>query len=276
MSRNMMLLEERLSDNLRKLDSLYPENRLDALLEEREFSEKSFKEQLNRLLEEEVNFRQERAIKMRLKLAKFPALKTIDSFDFTFQPQLDKEAVLSLLGLSFVREQENVIFIGPSGVGKTHLAIALGVASCQNGFTCYFTTFQQLMEKLRRAAEANRLRRKLLTYCKPHVLIIDELGYLPMNHYDANLLFQLVSTRYEKGSIILTSNKSYLEWGDFFPDEAIAAAILDRLLHHSRTIKINGQSYRLAMKRKMGLFDPSRTSKQSGLSREPSMGNSSI
>jgi len=255
MSQNLALLEERLSYNLRKLELLYLESRLDALLEEKGFSGKSLKEQLNRLLEEEINFRQERAIKMRLKLAKFPAPKSIDSFDFSFQPDLDKEAVLSLFSLSFITERENVILIGPSGVGKTHLAIALGISACQNGYTCYFTSFQMLLENLRRAAEGNRLRRKLLTYCKPHVLIIDELGYLPMDHYDANLLFQLVSARYEKGSIILTSNKTYLDWGDFFADEGIAAAILDRLLHYSKTIRITGQSYRLAMKRKMGLFD---------------------
>lgn len=255
MSQNRVLLEERLSHNLRKLELLYLESRLDALLEDKDFTGKDFKEQINHLLEEELSFRQERAVKMRLKLAKFPAIKTIDTFDFSFQADLDKEAVLSLFGLSFVSEKENVILIGPSGVGKTHLAIALGVCACQNGYTSYFTSFQTLMENLRRAAEGNRLRRKLMTYCKPHVLVIDELGYLPMDHHDANLLFQLVSARYEKGSIILTSNKTYLDWGDLFPNEGIAAAILDRLLHYSKTIKINGQSYRLAMKRKMGLFD---------------------
>ncbi len=259
MKANMVLVEESLSDNLRKLELLYIESRLEALLEQEEFAGLSFKEQLNRLLAEEVRFRQERAIKMRLKLARFPVQKTIDTFDFSFQPGLDKEAVLRLFNLSFVTEKENIIFIGPSGVGKTHLAIALGIAVCQNGFTCYFTSHQLLMENLRKAAEANRLRRKLLTYSKPHVLIIDELGYLPMDHGDANLFFQLVATRYEKGSIILTSNKTYLEWGELFPDEGIAAAILDRLLHHSGTIKINGQSYRLAMKRKMGLFDKGKT-----------------
>lgn len=255
MNQNRVLLEERLCNNLRKLELLHLEARLDTFLEDQEFAQKNFKEQLSCLLEEEINFRQERAIKMRLKLAKFPAIKTIDSFDFNFQPELDKESVLSLFGLSFVSEKENLILIGSSGVGKTHLAIALGVSACQNGYTSYFTSFQMLMENLRRAAESNRLGRKLLTYCKPHLLIVDELGYLPMNHHDANLLFQLVSARYERGSIILTSNKTYLDWGDFFPDEGIAAAILDRLLHYSKTIKIPGPSYRLAMKRKMGLFD---------------------
>jgi DNA replication protein DnaC len=248
------LVEQRLSIHLQKLELLQIERRLDSILEEEHFSQKNFKEQLALLLEEEINFRQERAIKMRLKLAKFPLVKTIDDFDFSFQPELDKEAVLNLFGLSFIEDKSNVIFIGPSGTGKTHLAISLGIAACQGGYTAYFTTFQNLMETLRKADQQNRLRRKLQTFNKPHVLIIDELGYLPLDRHDANLFFQLVSNRYESGSIILTSNKTYLDWGNLFPDEGIAAAILDRLLHYSKTIKIQGQSYRLAMKRKMGLF----------------------
>ena len=232
------LLDETLRVNLRKLELLQLERRLDAVLEEKDFAEKSFKEQLNQLLEEEVGFRQERAIKMRLKLARFPVVKTIDAFDFTFQPELDKESVLSLFSLAFVQDKSNIVFIGPSGVGKTHLAIAL-------------------LENLRKAEEQNRLRRKLQSYSKPHVLVIDELGYLPLNRSDANLFFQLVSTRYEAGSMILTSNKSYIDWGQLFPDEGIAAAVLDRLLHYSKTIKVEGASYRLAMKKKMGLFQTS-------------------
>lgn len=253
---NPQQLDETLRVNLRKLELLHLETRLDDLLESESFSKKNFKEQLNVLVEEEVSFRQERAVRMRLKLAKFPVLKTIDDFQFEFQSELDKEAVLSLFSLAFVREKNNILFIGPSGVGKTHLAISLGIAACQGGYTAYFTTFQTLLENLRKAREQHRLRRKLQSYNKPHVLIIDELGYLPMDREDANVFFQLVSTRYETGSIVLTSNKSYIDWGTVFPDEGIAAAVLDRLLHYSRTIKINGESYRLAMKKKMGLFQP--------------------
>jgi DNA replication protein DnaC len=249
------LIEESLSENLRKLDLLHLESCLDQHVEDKGFIKKTFKEQLNTLLEIELNFRQERAVKMRLKLAKFPVLKSIDGFDFNFQPDLNKEMILNLFGLSFIQEKENVIFIGPSGVGKTHLAISLGVAVCQGGYTCYFTTFQNLLESLRKAQEQNRLKRQLLSYSKPHVLVIDEMGYIPLNRNDANLFFQLVSARYENGPMILTSNKTYLEWGELFPDEGIAAAVLDRLLHYSKTIKIQGQSYRLAMKRKMGLFE---------------------
>ena len=170
------LLDETLRVNLRKLELLQLERRLDAVLEEKDFAEKSFKEQLNQLLEEEVGFRQERAIKMRLKLARFPVVKTIDAFDFAFQPELDKESVLSLFSLTFVQDKSNIVFIGPSGVVKTHLAIALGVAACQGGYTAYFTTFQTLLENLRKAEEQNRLRRKLQSYSKPHELVVDELA----------------------------------------------------------------------------------------------------
>jgi len=170
------LLDETLHINLRKLELMQLERRLDAVLEEKDFAEKSFKEQLNQLLEEEVGFRQERAIKMRLKLARFPVVKTIDALDFTFQPELDKESVLSLFSLTFVQDKSNIVFIGPSGVVKTHLAIALGVAACQGGYTAYFTTFQTLLENLRKAEEQNRLRRKLQSYSKPHELVVDELA----------------------------------------------------------------------------------------------------
>jgi len=249
-----LFVDETLNMHLRKLELLQIERRLDAIIEEETFSQKNFKEQLAVLLEEEINFRQERAIRMRLKLAKFPLLKTIEDFDFSFQPEMDKQALLNLFGLSFIEDKSNVIFIGPSGTGKTHLAISLGIAACQGGFTAYFSTFANLMETLRKAQQQNCLRRKLQTFNKPHLLIIDELGYLPLDRNDANLFFQLVSNRYESGSLILTSNKTYLDWGNLFPDEGIAAAILDRLLHYSKTVKIQGQSYRLAMKRKMGLF----------------------
>ena len=148
-----------------------------------------------------------------------------------------------------------MIFIGPPGVGKSHLAIALRIAACQNGYSTYFTTFQNMIEDLRTAYKQNRLRRKLLTYSKPRLLIIDEMGYLPLGMEEANLFFQLVSVRYIRGSIILTSNKSYGEWGEIFTQESIAAAILDRLLESSQTIRINGESYRIKQKKKIGLFE---------------------
>lgn len=163
---------------------------------------------------------------------------------------MDKEQILTLFKLSFIADKMNIILMGHGSVGKTHVAITLGVAACQGGYTCYLTKFQNIIETLRKVQEQNRLRRKLQSFNKPHVLIVDEMGYLPLDRNDANLFFQLVSNRYESGSIILTSNKTYLDWGMLFPDEGIAVANLDRLFPYSKTIKINGQSYRLAMKKR--------------------------
>lgn len=163
---------------------------------------------------------------------------------------MDKEQILTLLNLSFIADKMNIILMNPGGVGKTHLAIALGVAAFQGGYTCYLTMFQNIIQTFRKVQEQNRLLRKLQSFNKPHALIVDEMGYLSLDRNDANLFFQLVSNRYECGSIILTSNKTYFDWGTLFPDEGIAAAILDRLLHYSKTIKISGQSYRLATKKR--------------------------
>jgi DNA replication protein DnaC len=246
---------EKLHDGLLKLDMCHLETRIDGLLEDESAKNKTFPEMLLSLLEEEINFRENRAIKMRIKLARLPFQKTIVDFDFAFQGELDKERVLNLFSMKFLKENGNVIFIGPPGVGKTHLAVSLGIAACQNGFTCYFITFQELIDILKRSHEQGRLKKKLQTLSKPHMLIIDELGYLPLKMEEANLFFQLVSSRYRKGSIILTSNRSYSEWTELFPVESIATAILDRLLESSSTIKISGDSYRLKLKKKLGLFN---------------------
>jgi DNA replication protein DnaC len=246
---------EKLHESLLKLDLCHLETRIDGLLEDETSKKKSLPEIILHLLNEEISFRENRAIKMRIKLARFPFQKTISDFDFSFQGDLDKDRVLGLFSLKFIRENGNVIFIGPPGVGKTHMAVSLGMSACQNGFTGYFITFQELIEILKKAHEQGRLKKKLQTLSKPHVLIIDELGYLPLKIEEANLFFQLVSSRYRKGSIILTSNRSYADWADLFPVESIATAILDRLLESSSTIKISGDSYRLKLKKKLGLFN---------------------
>lgn len=247
-------LYETLHKNLLKLDMTWLETRIDGLLEDKTMQQQTLPEILNAVLEEEIGNRESRSIKTRIKLAKFPYQKTIDEFDFAFQPDLDKERVLSLHSLKFIHEKGNVILIGPPGVGKTHIAISLGVTACQNGFTSYFITFQELIEELRKAESQARLKRKLMSYTKPHLLIIDEMGYLPLSLEDANLFFQLVANRYLHGSIILTSNRPYSEWRDVFPEEAIAAAILDRLLENASTLRITGDSYRIKQKKKLGLF----------------------
>lgn len=247
-----VMLEARVRAALESLRLRRIAEQLDGILEQASKDEASYLDLLDRLLAAEQAARYERNVLVKTRLAHLPYHKTIGDFDFAAQPSVDKKQIKELFTLRFLHQAENVLFLGPPGVGKTHLAVALAVETIAQGHTAYFTTLQHLIEYLDEGTEPASVRMR--TLLRPKVLVIDEIGYLPLDRQGANWLFELVSRRYERGAIILTSNKSYGEWGSIFPEVAIASAILDRLLHHSTTIAIRGESYRLKEKRRAGLF----------------------
>jgi DNA replication protein DnaC len=213
----------------------------------------SYLDFLDQLLHEEQAARAARNVVVKTRLAHLPYHKTMIEFDYGFQPGVDPKQIAELLTLRFIAQAENVLLLGPPGVGKTHIAVALAVEAIAKGYTAYFVTLQQLIDYL---AEGNEpVGAKMRVLLRSKLLVIDEVGYLPLDRQAANWLFELVARRYEKGSIVLTSNKSYGDWASLFPEVAIASAILDRLLHHSTTINIRGgQSYRLKEKRRGGMI----------------------
>ncbi len=245
---------ERLQSALTTLGLKAVEARLDSLLEQAAKKEPSYAEFLDEVLGSEVDARRTRYLRARLQLAHLPFVKTFDQFDFGFQPSVDERQIRELRSLRFVSEASNLIFLGPPGVGKTHLSVAFAEAAIQAGFGAYFITAHDMVTDLGRAYREGRLDRRMRVYLAPKVLVIDEMGYLPLDDLGATIFFQLVSARYERGSIILTSNKSYGDWGSIFGDPIIATAILDRLLHHSTTVNIRGESYRLKERRRAGLL----------------------
>ena len=234
---------------------------LDTLCEQASKRELNYREFLTEALAAEWAGRHQRGLDSRLSQARLPWIKTLEQFDFSFQPSIDRKVMRELAGLGFVERAENVILLGPPGVGKTHLAIALGVKACEAGHRVLFMTLDTMIVRLKRAQAENRLERQLQQFTYPKLLILDEIGYLPMNRQEASLFFRLITRRYEKASLILTSNKSFVDWGEIFGDQVLATAILDRLLHHATTLNIKGESYRLKEKRKAGLLNPPTSSK---------------
>jgi DNA replication protein DnaC len=251
------LLADRL--HLPQLTSTLP-----LLAEEAAKKERSYSEFLLGLLEEEVRAADLRAQEMMLRLASFPFRRTLDDFDFSFQPSVNQKQLRELAGCAYVERAENVILLGPPGVGKTHLAVGLGLAAIHKRLHVKFTTVAAMVSSLSQALKAGSYAPRLRTYLRPSVLILDEIGFLPLEAGQASLLFEVISRRYERGSIILTSNKSYAEWAEIFSgDEVIATAMLDRLLHHATTISIKGESYRLKEKKRAGLMGMKKEEKES-------------
>ena len=211
--------------------------------------EKSFSEALEELVDIEKKNNQVRRENANVKTANFPFIKTMDDFDFGFQPNVNKKEMLELCTLGFLDNHENILFVGSSGVGKTHLATAIGICCAKARNITYFITFENLMNQLKAALHENRLGARMKFFAKYKVLIIDEIGYMPIDMDSANLFFQLIARRYEKNSTIITTNTPFSKWGEIFGSATLANAVLDRLLHHSAVIPIKGPSYRLKDKR---------------------------
>jgi DNA replication protein DnaC len=245
---------QRLHNHAHHLRLYRIEAELATLLEQAAKREVSYADFLDELLSLEVRSKSEKHLAMRIAMARFPFHKTLEGFDFKFQPSIDPKVIRELATGRYIESGDNVLFLGPPGVGKSHLAVALGLKACEQGARTLFSTATALLATLGKAFAENRLDEKLKALAQPQLLIIDEIGYIPIDRHGANLFFQLVSRRYERGAIILTSNQSLGAWGDVFGDPVIATAVLDRLLHHSITVNIRGESYRLREKRKAGLL----------------------
>ena len=218
---------------------------LDAIVRRLEQGEISALEAIDTLLSEELTLRENSRIKTGLRMARLATIKTLSGFDFTFQPSLDRDRILTLAQLGFIARCEVVHFLGPPGTGKSHLATALGVEAVKAGKSVYFCTLADLIGMLARAEREGRLSERIRFFCRPTLLIVDEIGYLPVVSGGGNLFFQLVNARYERGAMILTSNRGFAEWGEVFGDPVVATALLDRLLHHAVVVQIEGSSYRL-------------------------------
>lgn len=218
---------------------------LDHIVRQLERGELAPLEAIEAILEEEYTGREGRRIKAALKMARLTTVKTLTDFDFTFQPSLDRNRILTLAGLDFIDRHEVLHLLGPPGTGKSHLAVALGVEAVKAGRSVYFATLAEIVSSLAKAEREGTLKERIRFLCRHALLIVDEIGYLPVIPDGGNLFFQLVNARYERGAMIMTSNRGFADWGDVFGDPVVATALLDRLLHHAVVVQIEGASYRL-------------------------------
>ena len=235
----------KLTNNLEVLKLERVKENLDKYIELINKKEKSVVDALYELTNLEIELMNEKAIYGCVRTAGFPFIKTFEDFDFSFQPTINKEQILDFKNLRFIENKENIIFVGSPGVGKTHLATSIGIVAAKNRDSTYFINCNELISNLKKANSENRFMNRLNHYSKYKVLIIDEMGFLPIDSEGANMLFQLINKRYENHSTIITTNKPFGKWHEIFGDVTLANAILDRLLHHSHIININGNSYRL-------------------------------